>query len=46
MLVQNNKMSYALDSSPANIKALVVKTRDFLARFEALHANEIAEIFK
>lgn len=44
MLVQNTKMSYERDSSPANIKELVSRTHKFFTQFESVFLSEIAQI--
>jgi hypothetical protein len=44
MLVQNTKMSYERDASPANTKELVSRTHKFFTQFESVFPNEIAQI--
>jgi hypothetical protein len=46
MLITNNKMSYARDPSPANVKELVVKAHSFLSKYEAMFTSEIAQILQ
>jgi len=46
MLIHGNKMSYERDPSPANIGQLIAKSHSFLSQFEAIFAEEIAEILK
>jgi hypothetical protein len=44
MLVQNTKMEYERDASPANAKALIARTHKFFTQFESIFPNEIAQI--
>jgi hypothetical protein len=44
MLVQNTKMEYERDSSPANIKELISRSHKFFTQFESIFPNEIDQI--
>jgi hypothetical protein len=44
MLVQNTKMGYERDASPANTKELISRIHKFFTQFESVFPGEIAQI--
>jgi len=46
LLIQNNKMSYERDPSPANVTRLLAKTHEFFTKYEAIFSTEISTILK
>jgi hypothetical protein len=44
MLVQNTKMEYERDASPANTRELISRSYKFFTQFESVFPSEIAQI--
>jgi len=44
LLIQNNKLDYEKDSSPAHVKELTTRTHNFFCQYEKIFAAEFAKI--
>jgi hypothetical protein len=46
LLIQNNKMDYEKDPSPARLKQLVARTHQFFCQYELAFSAEFAKILR